>query len=198
MAKINYFIEPKGFELVRDRIAAILLIELDNQVTFGYTEELDAKIFIERTRPFSIAELPAINIGFGNNNYSNKDARMVDNTCTYFIDVYMGYESDEEIMGDEAVSKNIERLLGMIQTILDHAEYRNLDFSPNFIGTTRVESLQMADTEQKDASNVRMGRATFTVRITEPSTLKNAQPIDGSQTKYKIGTSEEGYLIILE
>lgn len=199
MAKINYQIGSRAFELIRNQIAVILKTELDNQILMDYLVDLDADIYVGRTRPFALADMPAINVDFASNNYSNKDFQSVDNNCTFFIDVYMGYESEENETfdyGDQLASINCQKLLGICQAILDNQEYSTLDFAPPFICTTKCDSIQIADAKDGDNSNTRMGRLTFSVRVAENNTLGNGNIVSLSTSQYTIGESEKGYLII--
>lgn len=87
--KITGVIPAQNFEAIRDAIAALLVLELAAQ-----TITASVKVWKERTIPFDLSELPAVNIYFDGAIYSDhnpkKQARceQIFNRCTYECKTY--------------------------------------------------------------------------------------------------------------
>ena len=61
-AKILGLVPVQTYELVRDQVAAILAVELANQLQYDSTLPVPSKVFIERFIPFDAqVEMPAMN-----------------------------------------------------------------------------------------------------------------------------------------
>src|ERR1044072_4850712 len=101
MGQINHIISQQGFEKVRDRIGEILADELRHQGMNYYQDDLDVDVWGERTHPFGIEELNAINVSLGTGAYANKNQGSVDGTYKYFVDVYGHAASTAVSRGDK-------------------------------------------------------------------------------------------------
>ena len=73
---IDEIISRQNFELVRDAIGSILLIELESQKQKqGFDENIN--IFSERTNPIQNDELLTINLSLESGDFSNKTQKFI-------------------------------------------------------------------------------------------------------------------------
>lgn len=195
MAKIDEKILPQQFEVIRDRIAVILLDELKNQGDLGI-EELDGfdKVWVDRSAPFTESELPAVNISLATGNFDNEDSRSSDGTYTYYIDVYSSAKESEDLPADELASAKVDRILGVIRAVLKHPSYIRLDFAAPSISRTTVSSFQRVSADAADAASVKIGRLQFTVRVPETVRLSPGILLGSSYTRIKLSTTDKGYV----
>lgn len=195
MAKITTAIPAQSFEVVRDRIAEILIDELDNQVAKFYKEELNAKVHIERFIPFDDSELPVVNVGLARGDFDNQTTIDSDGTYRYNIDCYHSAKSTKDVRGDTLANKRLQTLVGACRAILESSQYIRLNFPPPFIMNRQFENIAIAEpAEKKDTISVVMARLTFTVRVPENVDVTSANLIAGFDTQVKLALTEKGYI----
>lgn len=195
MALINGIIEQQNFELVRDKIGEILKIELQNQFSLNPTlKVLDSKVFVERFIKFDKSELPAINVFFNSGNYSNQTALKQDGTYQYNIDMFTSAKSTDLKRGDSLSLVNLQRLAGVVRSILQSSFYIRLGFAAPSISHRSVKSIQISEPQQNmDGSNMMYGRLILEVIFEE--TAINFVPINlaCNDTTIKLFETEKGY-----
>lgn len=195
MPLITLPIPAQGFEQIRDRIADILIEEIEHQRTlvsgFGHVS-----YFLERTIPISHTEMPAINVALATGSHDGKSAVTSSKIYNYHIDCYYKSAATYENDGDTLSAVNMQRLLGVCRAILENPVYRTLGFANPFIKRVFVSSISIADTNTNDTISVSMGRITFTVELPENMELGTGQVLDQYRTKINIGTSGVGYSYI--
>jgi len=193
MAVISTTVTADLFQQIRDKIASILLDELDNQATLQDNTALSfEKIWMERSRPFNLSEIPAINLSIASVNYNDKFRGQRNVDATYTIDVYdyKVYTDDED--AEQVVTESNWNLIRNIQYILDHSAYANLQLKP-YIFHTEVTGVDSGQGELTDGSRCGILRLKFTVKTI--STLDGVAPIDLSQlnTTVTIEQTNKGY-----
>lgn len=198
MALITEIIPSQEFELVRDRVAEILIDELANQAALSYDEDLEVNVFVERSIPFDKTELPAINVSLAQGEFDNKKAPNLDGNYIYNIDVHTSAKSNEEDQGDSRASVKLHKILGKCRAIIENPIYRTLGFNKPSISRVFFSQMDIADPGKQDALNTQMGRLILNVRVPEGVSLLAAGLIEGYDTKVKIGTSSVGYAYIGE
>jgi hypothetical protein len=193
MAKINEAIQTQNFELIRDRIAQILTVELANQATLTGNALFNAKVWLERFIAFDKTELPAINVYLNNTSYDNQTAITSKGSNTYYIDVHVSAKHSTTNDGDKTASINLQKLLGVVRYILEHSVYLTLDFSRGFIYHTAVSEIKVGQPNDKDGYNTVTGRITFDVNCEEKT--KPSDPIEafGYYTDVRIGETDKGF-----
>jgi len=194
MAKIDEIIPPQAFENIRDRIAEILIDELNNQFVLTYNPEIDATVFVEKFINFDETDLPAINVSLGRGNTDNKNAMASDGSYRYFIDVYTRAKTSPSGPGDTLATKKAHKIMGLVRYILEHPEYVTLGFARPSILNTLLESMSFQDPTEKDGNNIVMGRSVFMVKATESENLIVPNLIEGFETSVKIDESSVGYV----
>lgn len=196
MPKIQIPIPRRAFERVRDRIADILIEEMEYQVTSGYNVDIDAGVYVERFTPFKETELPAINVCLGNGNFANKKPPAADGSYSFFIDAYANSESEEEQGGDSLAAILVQKILGVCHYILSDPIYRTLGYPAPSISSVTCSSIQMIDAkmlQRQDAMNSTMGRLQVDVVVSETNALLEGRLLEGYDTQIKIGTGDTGY-----
>jgi hypothetical protein len=128
-------------EIVRDQIAAILLVEQANQQTLAATagknpELWRLRIFSERANPWEMFVAPdeagydgapVVNVTFDNASYDMSSSNIAERqkaTGTYNVDCYASATAADDlagagyVAGDEAASKEAQRAARLVRSIL--------------------------------------------------------------------------------
>lgn len=186
MPKFTQIITPKNFELIRDRIGSILTVELDGQTALNAIPKVS--VYNERLNAPDHTEGFVANVQFSAGSYDNQDMTQSDGEYTYFVDLY----------GNDMVK--LQRILGMIQAILQDAQYKTLDFPlGGAVMRRNVTNVSIATTEQGTTTNTVMGRITVNVSSYEKTELLHGNGIvDANYTTVKMANTEKGYLYIYE
>ena len=129
-----------SFEIIRDQIAAILVLEVVNQkalaVIAGKDPALwDLKVYIERANPFEAYlddnpdVTPIVNVWFDNENFDKGASNLIERqkgTGVFNIDVYaVGVTESNGVghkPGDRESALNAQRAIRLIRNILMAAE----------------------------------------------------------------------------
>jgi hypothetical protein len=134
--KITTLIDKQDtYEIVRDQIAAILAIEIENQrvLAIGAGKNPDDFYFstyIERSRPWEISEMPLVNVLFDNDIFDRKGSGMLKEQKpigTFHIDCYGTKDATDDNTGDELTSREVDRIARLARNILMHNGYTYLD-----------------------------------------------------------------------
>lgn len=196
MGKIELAISQSGFELVRDRIAEIILDELETQflLTYDTTLEVIDKIWVERTNPFDKTELPAINVSLAKGDYDNKSRDGIRGAYVFNIDFFANSKTVGDDGGDKLSAFKIQKLMRFVRGILENAIYETLLFGKPFIERVYFSSLMIAQTNGKDdALNSAMSRMLFNVVLTETTSPVSARVLGNYYTSVKLHETDEGF-----
>lgn len=193
MPKIETAISPQNYELIRDRIADILIDEIEGQKAIGNDIKLN-KMFIENHLPIDHTNLPAIVVSFGKAGYQNRSQISVEGNYDFYIDVISKGVANDDVNGDTRAAKNVQKIMGIIRTVLQSPMYNTLGFDKPFICTTSITEITFGTVQEKDEKNIQMGRMTFNVIV--PEGLKFITPVLIYEfiTQVKIGESQSGYM----
>lgn len=187
-------IPQSAFELIRDRIGAILAEELDTQAQLTYDAEVDAVVYIERFTPFNQSEYPAVNVSCARVALDGHTIEQSNGTETFVIDIYQKSNSAPGVDGSAQAVRKMHRLVGICRAILEHSKYQTLGFKPPFISSRRVVDIKFADPETtKDSVSVARGRIIMEVKCRELNGLVSPPLIDGYETVLKLNVSDAGY-----
>lgn len=194
MAIITYPIQEASFELVRERIGAILADELANQAILLSKPYINASVYIERSVPTSFTETSLVNISLSKGDYGLLTAISQDGTYMFDIDIYTKSKTIGNNRGDYLATQKLQRLVGICHHILSHNKYRTLGFAPPFIEHTEVSEIKFAEPNKiEEAVNLMMGRITFSVRVPEKNQAVTPSLIDGYETQVFLNDTEFGY-----
>jgi hypothetical protein len=190
MALITGIIPSQNFELIRDRIGAILSLELGNQYQLSNpkNEAINIKqVWVERCTVFDgNIELPTINVGVDHGVYGNGNMFKTDGTYCYNIDIYTNAPSSQTTgPGDQYAMKNMSKIAGMVRYILSNPAYKTLGFDPGIVNGIKVDKFYITDRKQvPDALQDVIGRIEFTVKCIETvDTFQNGADLTLVTTK---------------
>lgn len=201
MSKIPDQLLPEAFEFVRDRIAEILIDELESQAVDHYNlyADIGGRVFVERSIAFDKTHLPCINVSVGTGTYANQHQGQSQGEYTFFIDVHTNAEAiTGERSSDKVAMIHAQRLAGLIRAILENPIYKTLGFKPPFISRRYMEKFDIAAPKANDALHSSMIRQYFHVSVAETSILKTPPLIDGYDTEVTVNNTSEGYQYIGE
>lgn len=200
MGRITSVIPPQNFEIIRDRICAILLEELNDQYLRTYDEDLNVeKIYLERMVPFDHTELPALNVGIERGDYDNYHAGHADAVYRYFIECNTAAKTTGNQRGDEKSKIKVQKLLGKCRYILEDPIYKTLAFAPNtLIRHRHIEMFVFAEPTKMDSENTTMTRLILVVKTIETNVLLEGVLFDANETGVKLYDTDKGYYWTLD
>jgi len=190
VSKILTAIPDQAFELVRDRIAEILLVELAAQATLQTDVEVkallnDVKIFSERFHPLNEAEFFGVEIFLFTGDYDNKSAGSARGSYTFYLDCFGRAASTNQQEGDVRSSLKLQKLIGIIRAILESPNWTTLGFTPpnQFVGRTEVKGIKRTEEKNtQDSGNIMFYRIVFDVIATEGTDANVGVPWAQSDT----------------
>lgn len=199
VSQISAAIAIQRYELIRDRIAEILLVEFQNQADLQADTEVsdllrEMNIFPERFHPLDESELFATSIFFYSGDYSNKQQLSVSGDYTFVIDFTGKAASTNRDDGDIRCALKLQRIAGIARTILESPQWLRLGFdSPAFIQRTMVQSLRRTQEEHtRDASNEMLYRMMFNVSSSECAAGEGVAELEISSTVMTIAETSLG------
>lgn len=194
VSKINIIIPKGAHELIRDRIAEILTIEIGKQFILSYDKDFDLSVFIERNTPIDKTELSVVNVFVLEGNYSNKNQGSVDGAFQIIVDIETNSETIGDKGGDYLSSLKCQKILRVCRYVLEDPEYKTLGFAPPFISRVYVSNFKIGQKQNmNDGLNSMLGRITFNVVANEKNSLIDPPLITGYETQLKIAESDKGY-----
>lgn len=197
-AIITSQIPPQPYEVIRDIIASILLLELSKQYELNNAIPQVKKVWVERYIPLDTGlDAPTVNVTLGMSRFMDKTQQKRNGVYTYYIDVYTTANTTANSAGDSAALMNMQRLMGIIDTILTTPDYKTLGLEPGIIGHTMVERFYVGDkSDVKDALSSVVGRMEFSVSAIQQNIITAVPvPLQIAGTKVKLGSSSRGYYI---
>lgn len=196
-------INQQNFELLADAIGSILVSELESQSkkTDNDNESRlilrDTTVWKERIVPYSQGEKFIISVIWAGADYSNKTSSQVDGASTFFLDCYGSARTNDNGKGDQLGAVRTKRLVGVIRSILEHPDYRNLGLDRSIIGTSMITSIKRTTLEgQEDAAGVCMYRVTLEINSVECSGFNDAVLLTNNSTSVILEETEKGYKYI--
>jgi hypothetical protein len=193
MSLINGIIPKQAFELIRDRIAEILSVEMANQFALTSNTDFDMDVWVERFVPFDKEELPTINVSLATGSLAGHTQKTTEGTYTYFVDVHAKAVSRDDEHGDSVASIKLHRLIGVCRAILENPRYKTLSFDAPLIFNRHCESISIAEPGRQDAVSSVMGRISFVVKAIETVELLTPVLIGRSDTQVKLFENDRGY-----
>jgi hypothetical protein len=193
-AIIDYEIEERSFEKIRDRVGLILAAELANQYNLTYDELFDCAVYVQRTRPVQPEECPMINVSVDSGTYDNQTAIDSDGTFRVLIHVFTRAESTGAVQGDVLASKEAQRLAGVCQAILSNPRYVTLLFNRPFIMRSKIDSFGAGVIDKGEATNLAVVETVLTVKAAENERGSDATALEEISTMVQLYNSDNGYL----
>lgn len=195
---ITQLIEEQGtFEKVRDRIAAILKLNIANQMSLATQAGKDAslwdvRIFTERSNPFEefqdaeSAQTPLVNVWYDSSDFDDSGSDPVERQKTngmFNVDVYacgISLETAEgHSPGDEAAAFALHRAISLIRNILMAGTNTYLGMRGTVWGR-KVTAVNIFQPSADDATvqNIIGARIAFRVTFNEVSPQVEAVPLE--------------------
>lgn len=191
-------IPPSGYEICRDAIGAILLVELTEQKIrqgSNFPETIAGQILLESLIPTDSVNLVTINVVCDSATYSQHTQSESQGMNRYFIDIHTSGDSS----GDSA--KRRDKFIGMIGYIFRSAQYRTLGLPvpQGLIGGVYVESFATADPHKKeDTDYTSFARIQIGVRIQEQAQAWEGVPLVINNTVVSLEMSDKGFIFVFE
>lgn len=194
-AKIDKVIPPANIELVRDAVAAILTVEVDNQFILSYDKDFEkAEVILEGANPYiDKVDLTVINVSVLKGLFGNKHQGSADGTWQIGIEVFCKAKTTATQKGDVISTLKLQKMLRVCRYILEDPKYKTLIFKPGFILRSLVTDWIAYDIKKDDALNVAGGRLIYSPVINESNSLIKPGYLDGYDTIVKLATTQLGY-----
>lgn len=195
---LTEIIPPQAFEIIENRIGAILVAEIAKQQALqGLTEHVG--VFIERIEPFDQSEEVMLTLSFYDGDYHGYTQRDVQGEYMYFLDLYatgMGVGTETPSIN----SKNkIFKYAGMLRYILSSGKYPTLGFPPGLIGNKHVKKItfdvnysNFGNHTNYDGAYIRFCRIVFMVKAHENQELWQGIPLMGNDTNITYENTPKG------
>lgn len=213
-AKITQLINrPDYFEIIRDQLPAILVVESAAQEALAELEDEDPalwrlKVFRERLNPWSDFlespgdATPIVSVSYDNSSFDQSKSNAVERqhaTSTFFIDCFgYGIASDETAghqPGDEEAAINAHRAVRLVRNILMAGPYTYLGLQ-GVVGFRWPDSIQIQhpQSDGRFVQNIVGARIALQVRHNEFSPQAQGQPLELISAQVK--RSETGQLLL--
>lgn len=197
MAILNSAILPQNYEIVRDQIGAIIKDEIANQEILQPSEEAlkSVRVFVDRLVIPNKSELPLINVFLDTGSFNNQDVEAQDGVYIFNIDFYVkSKSSSNDSRGDTKSLRNLQRLIGVVRSIIQSAKYLRLGFDAPSVLHRSIKSILISDpTLSQDGSNISQGRLTLEVRLVEDAEMFEGALLLGATTTVKLFETESGF-----
>jgi len=212
MAKIIGKIPPQQYEIIRDRIAEILALELANQFSLYTAQEiiddpkqkvLQAAVYTERMVPVTIDETEIVNVqlAFGDFEGSTQvtTSDQSDALHTFFIDCYSKGVANDNSSASKDSRLRLQRLIGVCRAVLMAPVYRLLDFPAPSLKRRKVVRVEMAEPKNEaDAQAATIGRIIIEVEVPETVELLTPTALAGSDTEVKLVETDKGHKYVID
>ena len=186
-------------EIVRDKVAVILAVEIANQRALAVTagkpdpDQWFFDVYIERSRPWEVltdndgSEIGDIknglvNVTFDSDSFDNRGSANLNTQRAkgvILLDCYAHINASSTAAGDEATSKDSERIARLVRNIIMYAGYTYLDFrgvvSRRYVN--KRDKLQ-PDIRQEGFENVIVTRLSLEVDYEEYSTEATPETLE--------------------
>lgn len=198
MAIISSIIPKSGFEIVRDQICSILLIELTNQKNLqGLAFPEDFDVLPESLIPTDSADKVTINVLLDSASYTGSTQKDAMGATSYFIDVTTVGEDGDGNSGSQNSAFLRDKFVAMIGYIFRSAYYRTMGLPAGTVGNVTVESFATLDPYKKEDSDfTTFARLRLSVRIYENSDAWGTVQLIGTNTTVKLDLTDKGYKFV--
>lgn len=186
-------ITSQNYELIRDKIGEIITAELAKQYTYTTNSLFQASVYIERIIKIESGEMPVVNVNMNDGLFEPFDLKRDKGTYTYNIDVYVSASHNDTDQADTLSMIKLQKLVGVIRTILRNEVYKTLSFQRGFIGGVKVNSINFAVRNDADLLHNTMARLVFEVVAMEDSELAQVVELGGSDATIKLNETDKGY-----
>lgn len=209
---IESLIDKKdGFEIVRDQIAAILRVEVENQKALAEASGKDPglwdlRIFSERSNPFEeIREgesTPLVNVWYSSSEFDYASSGVVDRQAAsgvFNIDVYgtgTSQETEEgHSPGDMLAAETTHRAVRLVRNILMSGRYTYLGLR-GLVGRRSVQNITIFQPEATDDMAQQIVGARLSFRVVFNESSPQVEPVILEGLLVKVKRAENGEILI--
>jgi len=195
MPVITNIIPEQPVELVRNRVAEILLDELDNQVSLFMNYDLDVDVDVESQNPYvDKVDMPLVSVSVLKGNLGNKHQGQQDGKYQLAVEVFTNAKSTAAQKADQRATFHLHKIMGAVRYILEDPKYKWLGYVQNtFIIRTFLSDFIIYESKKDDANCTIGGRWVLNFEVVESNTLITPQLADGYLTKAKLYLTAQGY-----
>lgn len=198
--KISNAIGVQNFELIRDQIGAILLVEFTNQGTNYDLPVISTpkEVWVEGFKQIDEDKLPLIVVRCVSAHEVHKDSSgtAIWEYC-YYLDIFTGAASTPDDAGDQRSILALQQMIGITRSILEDPRYDLLGFDDSLINiwNTHIGDWYIdLPKNNDDLIDGASGRAEFYVTAAEvPSSYSGTKPVQWVDTNVKLVNSTRGY-----
>jgi hypothetical protein len=187
-------IPAQSFELIRNRIGEIIANEFAAQkvITPSWVKPT---VWVERYYAFQDTEMPAVNVTFAGGSYSNETIQRSQGEYTYNINVFTASPTTSANGGDKIALLALQKVLGMIRSILMNNQYIKLGYALNgIVINRRIGTIQIGDKKDiQDALSDVVGQITLVVNAIETSEVGEGVECTLVNSSVKLDESVEGF-----
>lgn len=194
MSRINTVIQPRAFEIIRDRLGTILADELANQFTTFNVQEANVYVTVEGDKIVDSTEMSTIIVALNEDDFDSEHAGSARGKMLFNVDAFCKAKSTDSVDGAVLSAFKLQRLIGLCYAIIKSAFYDTLGFTPGFIANVSIRKVKIGDPSEKDMVCTIQGRMFVEVTAIETTDLFVPTLITGYQTTITIGSSSSGYL----
>lgn len=196
----DFEIPEQNFELIRNSVASILLVEFAAQLGITSNALFNAGIWLERFIPFDKQELPAVKVFFVSSSYKNNTFGSSKGECKIHIEVTVNAKDSASEGGDKKASVDCQFLMGKIRYILSNPVYKTLGFSvPGFIAGREITDMNVAEpNKNQDGLHTIVGNLMLNVRYEENNGDLTSTPGFIYSSVIKIDETEKGYKLEID
>lgn len=202
--------QPDGFEVVRDQIAAILVLERDDQMSQAQAQSLDPelwnfKVFTERSNPWGdylndSADLtPIINVWFDSDSFADSaSVRSAYQKCNGFfnVDITAAGKRSTNMTGDETAARNAARVARLARNILMASNYTYLGLPRGTAWDRKVESRQAYQPPIGSDAALRVNGVRLRVQVSFNETAPQYEGVPLAGVDIEIKRKETGEVYI--
>lgn len=193
MPLINRIIDPRAYEVIRDRIGEIITIELLNQYNLTENILFNVPVFVQRSKPVNQDEDKIINVSVDSSRYSGQTTLTANGDYTFFIDVVVTGASTSDGRGDVLTAHRAQRLAGVVCAILEDPQYITLGFAGPFIGRSHVIEITPGTIERGEATELNVVRVTMNVQSIQSEVPQEGIPLLESSTSVYLAETDLGF-----
>ncbi len=195
-AVITEVIPVSAYEICRDAIGAILLVELTAErlkVGTQLTEVIAGQITLESLIPTDSANEVSINILPDMGDYSEHTQNQATGMYRYFIDIHTAGK------GSGVSAMRRDKFMRYCMYIFRSAQYRTLGLPipQGLIGGVYVNHFQVQDPEKReDTDYTTFARIHLGVKVQEVASMWVGVPLQINNTSVKLELTDKGYIFV--
>lgn len=194
MANITTIIPIGNLEKIRDQIATIVKMELDNQATLQIDPNLTGKVFIERFTPVDKSEGTVLIVYVDQGTFSDQTQVTQRGKFNFNIDVYCWDLQTDTEEGYFRSGRKLHRIANLVHNILQNPIYKTLGFLPGIIYNRTVTGMKFDTPNGNNDTNFsRMGRVILSVDFHNQQPHEIPITASGYDAKVKLEESEKGF-----